>query len=359
MSTVRSTTENGVEILVNRTKPSTMSASHTRNGRTIAAVLSIIFLVGMTTLFTKRHAVAQEAIDPAAWGDDHVGKPIPMYMTGDECLFCHRDIGPYWPQNRHNTEMQIAQSLPEELAAFLKSPDAKSFGPETEYVLGGEETLRFLKPNGKYGQFAMHAAMVDPHGLNMVSGMDGGWDDGVFAARCAGCHTTAVETEIKAFAQASLDCFVCHGEVPAGHQNDPTQAILAKHREKEPLVEISLCGQCHLRGGVSESSGLPYPNQFVPGDNLFKDFQVDFSDAAIGAMNPGDAHIFANVRDVALRGDFGLTCVSCHDIHGQSSRKHRVLPKNERLAYCAICHDTPGDFKSFKTYERHSAVCEY
>jgi hypothetical protein len=41
-------------------------------------------------------------IDPAAWGSDHVGKPVPEYVTGDECLFCHREkVGPTWGANRH------------------------------------------------------------------------------------------------------------------------------------------------------------------------------------------------------------------------------------------------------------------
>ena len=39
-------------------------------------------------------------VDPAAWGGDHVGKPLPAYVTGDECLFCHRKIGPAWGKNR-------------------------------------------------------------------------------------------------------------------------------------------------------------------------------------------------------------------------------------------------------------------
>ncbi len=316
-----------------------------------------IFFVTAATVLVDQPVIAQGA-DPAAWGDDHVGKQLPLYMTGDECLFCHREVGASWPRNKHNTEMLDVNVASDPIKNLLASDEGKIFS-ETTYVLGGDKTLRFLKPNGKYGQLALHGARVNPHDLSRVSDAEKGWDDAVFGAKCAGCHATAVETEFQAFAQASLDCFVCHGEVPPGHQNEPTMAILAKKREKEPLVEMSLCGQCHLRSGVSKSSGLPYPNQFMPGDNLFKDFQVDFSDEAIGKMNPGDAHIFANVKDVALKGDLGMTCVTCHDIHDQSSRKHRVLPKHERLAYCAICHDTPGDFKSFKTYERHSAVCEY
>ncbi len=27
---------------------------------------------------------------PAAPGNNHVGQPVPEYLTGDECLFCHR-----------------------------------------------------------------------------------------------------------------------------------------------------------------------------------------------------------------------------------------------------------------------------
>ncbi len=302
---------------------------------------------------------AQQETEPAAWGDDHVGKPMPVYMTGDECLFCHRDVGSNWQSNRHNTGMRITDLLEEPVGTLLKSSEAKAFGAETTYVLGGIEDLRFLKPNGKYGQFSIHAAHVEPGNSLKLTNGDGRWDDAAFAAKCAGCHTTAVETEIRGFAAPSLDCFVCHGDVPAGHQNEPTLAILATKRDREPLVEIALCAQCHLRGGKSASSGMPYPNQFVPGDNLFRDYRVDLSDEAIAAMNPGDAHIFANVRDVVQGGLLDITCITCHDIHKSSSRKHRVLPKHERVEYCATCHQDPDDFKKFRTYERHSAVCEY
>ena len=34
---------------------------------------------------------AQSKSDPAAWGSNHIGKPIPEYVHGDECLFCHRN----------------------------------------------------------------------------------------------------------------------------------------------------------------------------------------------------------------------------------------------------------------------------
>src|SRR5213078_1528900 len=43
---------------------------------------------------------AQSANDPGAWGSNHIGKPIPEYVHGDECLFCHRNnIGSTWQKN--------------------------------------------------------------------------------------------------------------------------------------------------------------------------------------------------------------------------------------------------------------------
>src|SRR5258707_9988874 len=32
----------------------------------------------------------QQQGDPAAWGSNHAGNPVPDFVHGDECLFCHR-----------------------------------------------------------------------------------------------------------------------------------------------------------------------------------------------------------------------------------------------------------------------------
>ena len=55
--------------------------------------------------------------DPAAWGDDHVGKPLPEYITGDECLFCHRKIGSTWPTNRH--QLTIRPVTPDDAVCLV------------------------------------------------------------------------------------------------------------------------------------------------------------------------------------------------------------------------------------------------
>src|SRR5712692_8649045 len=68
-----------------------------------AVLFAVISSVTLLSPAGGLASVSQKPLDPAAWGKDHVGKPVPEYVSGDECLFCHRnDIGPGWSKNRHS-----------------------------------------------------------------------------------------------------------------------------------------------------------------------------------------------------------------------------------------------------------------
>ena len=150
---------------------------------------------------------------------------------------------------------------------------------------------------------------------------------------------TAVDTTSRAFSAVSLDCFTCHGDVQTDHTTETKHALLSGGNREARQV-VSICGQCHLRGGRSKSSGLPYANTFVPGDNLFRDFEVDFTDNNIDSQPAIDQHIYLNSRDVAVLGKLETDCLSCHDVHGQGTDKHREL---ENSAICATCHVAGSD----------------
>ena len=85
--------------------------------------------------------------DPVAWGDDHVGRPIPEYVTGDECLFCHRaNIGPTWGQNVHNLTVRDTDPKSAALSALQSAPGLKKFAAEVRILMGNKRRQRFLKP---------------------------------------------------------------------------------------------------------------------------------------------------------------------------------------------------------------------
>jgi hypothetical protein len=298
------------------------------------------------------------------WGD-HVDAPLPDYVTGEECLFCHRDDwGNRWAKNYHQRTMRPAEADSPPMKALAADADTKSFVPDAAYLLGTRRAIRFLKRSSDYGKVGLLSAAYTPvapgansrraHG-KLAETKSGHWDEQKFAKSCAGCHTTAVDPQTHAFSAVSLDCYACHGIVNLKHSRDTKLIAFGKGNSDPPCVQLANCAQCHLRTGKSKKSGLPYPTNFVVGDNLFRDFEVDLGDAALAKMNPGDRHVAQNVREV-LAGKSTITCVSCHDIHHQSSTKHRQVAEG---ATCVSCH-APGEPKSkVIKYEVHSSLCEY
>ena len=300
-------------------------------------------------------------LDPADWGSDHVGKPIPEYVTGDECLFCHRmDVGPTWPANRHNLTLRPPRSDEAAVQALKEAPGLRGMADEVKLLLGNSERVRFLKRSDGYGKLDLHSVEWQPPSPGedgrLVVTESPHWDAAAFGNRCAGCHTTAVDSKTRAFSALALDCFTCHGDVPLAHSKDGRLAHLGKKRTEPAAVTASICGQCHLRDGTSVSTGLPYPNNFVAGDNLFRDFKVDLSPETIAQLNPADGHVLDNIRHVVLLAKEEMTCLTCHDVHSSSTRKHHRLAKQD---YCWHCHNPTGSMKDRKPYEVHSKACGY
>jgi hypothetical protein len=243
--------------------------------------------------------------------NDHVGKPLPDYMTGDQCLFCHRDVvGPTWEREPH--------------AWTIREPGIEPSVPrlpkDATHVIGSPQHFRALKLIG-YGKFA-------------ILGDDGkSWQPDVFAKKCAGCHTTGVDPSTHAFSAYAFDCYACHGEVTAEHTTKPGLAWLgSKGPPRSPRDIVAICAQCHLRGGHSQSTGLPYPNNFVAGDDLFADFKADLSREYDKTMNPADRHAYTYTRNVLERGS-KQTCLECHRVHGRAELKK---------LYCIDCDEVPG-----------------
>jgi predicted CXXCH cytochrome family protein len=333
-----------------------------RNSVAYRRIILVVSLV-LTAALVRAWAFASgppKRLDPAAWGSDHVGRPVPEFVTGDECLFCHREkIGTTWGANRHNRTIRPFEDDSPARAA-LKESSAKDLVAEIKLVLGDGQRQRFLKPAQAYGQLEMLSIEWAPPRNDKPGKLTGTdrphWDAAKFGDACAGCHTTAVDPKNKAFAALSLDCYACHGNVPADHTKKPELAYLSPKRTDDARVATSICAQCHGRTGKSKSTGRPYATNFVPGDNLFRDFQVDFSEPALEKLSAADRHVLANVRDVVVLGKKSLTCLSCHDVHARSSKKHHRAPESD---YCLNCHQPEARKRDVKPFSSQSKTCAY
>ncbi len=303
------------------------------------AKLRLLTMLGVALLFAAQGRAASPAQEneptqsaPAPAGaasgaapKNHVGQPVPDYMTGDQCLFCHRNVvGPTWEQEPHAWTIRPIGVL----------PDVSKLPADATHVIGSPQHYRALKLIG-YGKFAVFAA-------------DGKtWQPDVFASQCAGCHTTGVDPVAHTFAGYAFDCFACHGDLSMDHTTKPEIAWLGSKRPRQPREIVAICGSCHLRGGHSQSTGLPYPNNFVAGDDLFADFKVDLTRELDPSMNPADRHAYTYTRNVIERGST-QTCLDCHRVHGRPDLKHE---------YCIDCDELPAAAKA--AGKLRSETCQY
>lgn len=332
-----------------------------------ALITVIVFTATGNVVVRSDDDVSQNNSATADADRDPVRQAYPEYVTGDECLFCHRrKIGPTWQQNPHQLTVRPARS-DDPAIRRLAEHDADS-AQQTQLVLGSKRLTRYLKRSQDYGRLDLFTAVYRPHHeqsaqAGTLHGTESAhWDKQTFAQKCAGCHTTAVDGGAGAFAAVSLDCFTCHGDVDLAHTADPAQVFLSQ-QNRDPLQVTSTCGQCHLRGGTSRSTGRPFPALFMAGDDLFRDFQVDLSEEFIASRPVIEQHIYQNVRDVIVSGITATTCLTCHDVHGRSTERHLAL---EWGTMCASCHDPESDGHELRKavqdanpLANRSSVCEY
>ena len=106
----------------------------------LAALSSLALSSGVETS-------AQDLEHPAAWGDTHVGDPLPDYPEGKDCLFCHRrDIGPSWPSNPHQLSVRSVEADSPALKGARERFLAAGLALDVQAVLGGDRVMRFLRP---------------------------------------------------------------------------------------------------------------------------------------------------------------------------------------------------------------------
>ncbi|MBT5707496.1 MAG: hypothetical protein HOI66_14360 [Verrucomicrobia bacterium] len=318
-------------------------------------VIASIMLVAVVDASTPLRAADSKE------SNHHIGKALPDYVTGDECLFCHRrDIASGWKVNAHQLTLRPLFAAPNVEEAVEADPKLQSFSRQVQFVLGKKEHLRLLKKSTAYGQLELltaHLAASTDDTKKILITNEGPfhWDKNTFSQQCAGCHTTAVDSRTQSFSATSIDCYACHGVVDLEHTNDPSLVHLTKKRPHSPQLIGETCGQCHIRTGKSKTSGLPYANNYVVGDDLFPDFQVDFSGTTLALAPPRERHILVNIKE-GRNNNSAETCLSCHNVHRASGRKHRRVKKSN---YCFICHD-PNDMKLvYNRSEKHHSLCGY
>ena len=161
---------------------------------------------------------------------------------------------------------------------------------------------------------------------------------------CDGCHSVNYNVQSKAVLEWNVGCERCHGP-GREHARRPSPATIVNPARLDYVRANDTCIQCHSQGQplTNPIAGQYYdwPVGFHQGGNL-KDFWkleehklgettfTHFADAT-GHKNRMQGNDFVQ----SLMYTRGVTCFSCHDVHGTGNNADLIKPVKQ---ICATCH---------------------
>jgi predicted CXXCH cytochrome family protein len=161
---------------------------------------------------------------------------------------------------------------------------------------------------------------------------------------CDGCHSVDYNVRTKQVAEWNVGCEKCHGP-GSEHAVRPTRANTFNPSRVDPVHANDTCIQCHSQGQplVNPVEGRYYdwPVGFRVGLNL-KDFwrleEPELGKTTFTHFADGTAHknrMQGNDFVTSRMYQRGVTCFTCHDVHGTANDAELIRPAS---TICLQCH---------------------
>ena len=181
---------------------------------------------------------------------------------------------------------------------------------------------------------------------------------------CDGCHSTNYNYTTRTVTEWNVGCEKCHGP-GGGHVREATKTNIVNPARLDYVRSNDVCIQCHSQGQPTvnpiEGQYFDWPIGFLPGEKLSDYWQLEehhLGEETFTHWPDGSAH-----KNRMQGNDFvtssmytrGVTCFSCHDVHGTGHGAEVLKPGN---ALCLQCHGplSPlGPRGSLQEHTQHQA----
>jgi predicted CXXCH cytochrome family protein len=285
--------------------------------------------------------------------------PAPVeatYVGSTACARCHAPIYDRWKRTRMANVVRDPREHPDAIIPDLTKPDPLLTFTKDQiaFVYGSKWKQRYFTKVGD-DYFPLGAQWDVTHSqwrpYNVARGTD--WWTAFYPAEnsgrptgptCDGCHSVNYNVKTKAVTEWNVGCEKCHGPGSA-HVARPSRATIINPTRLDPISAVNVCIQCHSQGRplVNPVEGRHYdwPVGFRAGLNL-KDFweleehkpgETTFTHFADGTAHKNRMQGNDYVQSVMYTR--GVTCASCHDVHG--TQNNADLVKSSRML-CLTCH---------------------
>jgi predicted CXXCH cytochrome family protein len=307
---------------------------------------AILFLIGITLAAAVLTLKAHSQIPPGTRA----------YAGSAACGDCHTSIYERWAKTRMANVVTDPRVRPQVVIPDFSKPDPLlTFKlDDVAFVYGTKWKQRYFKKVGN-DYFPLPAQWDVNHKIWRAYFVQPNTDWWVpfypadnmkrpTGPLCDGCHSVNYDVTTKTVKEWNVGCERCHG--PGGeHAANPTPLNIINPAKLDYVRATDTCIQCHSQGqplkNPIEGQYYDWPVGFHQGLNL-KDFwkleEHKLGETTFTHFAEGTGHknrMQGNDFVQSLMYKRGVTCFSCHDVHGTANNADLIKPAGQ---LCFNCH---------------------
>ena len=277
------------------------------------------------------------------------------YTGSAACKKCHAEIYAHWKTTPMANVVRDPREHPEAIIPDLSTnPFTKFTRQQVALVYGSIWKQRYFTKIGddyfpEPAQWDVTGKVWRPY--SVAKGTD--WWEGFYppdnfqrptGPTCDGCHSVEYDIHTKQVVEWNVGCERCHGP-GSQHVADPSRNNILNPARMDYVRANDTCIQCHSQGrpltSPLEGKYYDWPVGYRVGLNLRDHWQLEehkLGELTFTHFPDGTAHknrMQGNdfVQSVMYR--HGITCFSCHDVHGTGNYAQLRKPVQE---LCLDCH---------------------
>jgi predicted CXXCH cytochrome family protein len=280
----------------------------------------------------------------------------PQYVSSESCKTCHAEIYTRWSKTRMANVVRDARQHPDAIIPDLSKPDPLLTFKKDDiaFVYGSKWKQRYFKKVGN-DYFPLPAQWDVTHKIWRAYFVREGTDWWVShyppdnmkrptGPLCDGCHSVNYNVQTGAVSEWNVGCEKCHGPGSV-HAAKPSRANIVNPARMDSIRANDTCIQCHSQGQpLKNPIGDRYydwPVGFEMGKSL-KDYwkleEHKLGETTFTHFADGTAHknrMQGNDFVQSAMYTHGVTCFSCHDVHGTANNADLIKPAS---VMCLQCH---------------------
>jgi predicted CXXCH cytochrome family protein len=281
------------------------------------------------------------------------------YVGSGACEKCHAEIYQRWKKTPMSNVVRDPREHPDAIIPDLKTNNIAKFTVDQVALVYGSKWKQryFTKIGDDYFPLPVQWDVGNKKWLKYhIADTGADWWTAYYPSdnmqrptgtTCDGCHSVNYDIHSKQVTEWNVGCERCHGP-GSEHVAHPKRTNILNPGEMDDVASNDTCIQCHSQGrpraGLIEGKAYDWPVGYHVGLRLVDYWkledvtlgQTDFLHFADGTAHKNRMQGNDFVQSVMYRR--GVTCASCHDVHGTDNYAQLRKPADE---LCLDCHG-PG-----------------